>query len=64
MMPSRTSKVRFSLGEIKITLLEMFDDIERVEIVIEPFAESAHAQVELFFSGVTKRRMPDVMHQR
>src|SRR5271156_5154812 len=50
--------------KIQVALLEMFDDVERVQIVIEALAEFAQAQVELFFSGVAERRMANVMDQR
>src|SRR6202034_856209 len=50
--------------EIQITLLELFDDIERVKIVVEAFAECAHAQVELFFSGVAEGWMADIVRER
>ena len=63
-MPSRTSKVRFSPGKSKIALLELLDDPQRVQIVIKVVAVLAHAQIQLLFSRMPKRRMPDVMNQR
>ena len=42
----------------------MFDDVERVQIVIEAVAEFAHTQIQLLFAGVAKRRMADVVNQR
>src|SRR5580704_8744926 len=48
----------------EITLFELFDDVERVQIVIETLAMFAHAQVELLFAGVAEGRMTDVMDQR
>ena len=63
MMPSRTSKVRFRPGEIEIALLELFENIERVEIVVEVLAVRAHAQIELLFAGVAEGRMADVVRE-
>src|SRR6202789_4658729 len=42
----------------------MFDDLKRVEIVIEAPREFAEAQVELLFSGVAEGRMADVVDER
>ena len=51
-------------GKIQVALLKMFDDVKRVEIVIEALAEFAEAQVELLFSGVAEGRMADVVDER
>ncbi len=51
-------------GKIQVALLEMFDDVQRVQIVIEALAVFAHAQVELLFSGVAEGRMADVVNER
>src|SRR5882762_271934 len=50
-------------GEIQVALLELLDDTKRVQIVIEPAAMRTHQFVELAFSGVPERRVPDVMNQ-
>ena len=50
--------------KIQVALLKMFDDVERVQIVIEALAEFAHAQVELLFAGVAEGRMADVVDER
>ena len=42
----------------------MFDDAQRVEIVVEAVAVLAHGGVERFFAGVAERRMADVVDQR
>jgi len=44
-------------------LLELLDDMKRVQIVIEPAAVRAHQLVKLAFPRVPERRVPDVMHQ-
>ena len=41
----------------------MFNDVERVKIVVEALAEFAHAEVELLFTGVAEGRMADVVSQ-
>jgi len=41
----------------------MLDYPQRMEIVIEKIAIAPHPLVQLPFARVTKRRMPDVMHQ-
>ena len=63
-MPSRTSNVRFSPGNRGIRILEKLDDAERLQIVIETIAETAHQAVELGFARVAEGRMADVMRQR
>ncbi len=50
--------------KIQVALLKMFDDVERVQIVIEALAEFAQAQVELLFAGVAEGRMADVVDER
>ena len=50
-------------GEIEIRTFELFDDAERLEIVIEARAVCAHKFIELLFAGVAERRMPDVMDE-
>ena len=42
---------------------EIFDDAERVQVVIEGQSVLAHGGVESFFSGVAEGRMADVVHQ-
>ena len=49
--------------KIEIALLELFDDVERVKIVIEALAVLAHAEVELLFAGVAEGRVADVVRQ-
>src|SRR6202035_984625 len=48
--------------EASVALLEFLDDSERMNVVIEPLAEAAHLPVQLLFSGVSKRRMADVVN--
>lgn len=49
--------------EIEIWTFELFDDAERLEIVIEARAVNAHELVQLMFTCVSERRMPDVMDE-
>ena len=63
MMPSRTSKVRFKPRECGVALLEVFDDAQRVQVVVEEVAVFAHGAVERLLAGVAEGRMPDVVHQ-
>src|ERR1700741_3350844 len=51
-------------GIFKIALFELFDDVERMQIVIETLAMFPHAPVQLLFAGVAEGRMTDVMNQR
>ena len=46
-----------------VTLLEVFDDAQRVKIVVEALAVLAHRQVESALAGMSEGRMADVMHQ-
>ena len=46
-----------------VAQLEVFDDAQRVQVVIEEEAVRAHGGVERFLSGVAERRMADVVHQ-
>ena len=62
-MPSRTSNVRLSPGESRIVVFELFDDAQRMQVVIESRLKAAHLAVEFLLAGVRERRMADVMHQ-
>src|SRR6266851_1851567 len=54
-------KREIQAGKIKVALLELFDDTERVEIVIETAAPRAHQFVELAFAGMAERRMANIV---
>ncbi len=56
-------KGKIQAGECQVALLELFDDPQRVQIMIEPVAIFPHPPVERPFAGMAKRRMPDVVHQ-
>ncbi len=56
-------KREIQAGKIEIALLELFDDAERVQIVIETAAVRTHQFVELAFAGMAERGMPDVMDE-
>src|SRR5258708_18313479 len=49
---------------IEIALFELFDDAQRVQIVIERGAAPTHQFVELAFTGVAEGRMADVVNKR
>ena len=51
-------------GEIQIALLELFHDMQRVEVVVEVLAVLRACAVELLFAGVAERRMADIVDQR
>src|SRR6267378_5366325 len=57
-------KRKIQTRKIQIALLELFDNAQRVQVVIERAAVGTHEGVQLSLSGVTKRRMADVVHQR
>src|SRR5260370_3242396 len=57
-------KGKIQARKIKIALLELFDNAARLQVVIEGSAEGMHERVQLPLSGVTKRGMADVVHQR
>src|SRR6266700_4060891 len=50
-------------GELEIPMFELLDDAQRVKIVIECGAICPHQLVQLAFTGVTKRRMANVVNQ-
>ena len=56
--------MRFSPRKAAIALLEIFDDAQRVQIVIEEQSRATHCLIERLFAGVSKRRMADVVHER
>src|SRR5438270_1989884 len=47
-----------------ITLLEVLDDTQRVDIVVEAAAVALEAAVERALTGVSEGRMADVVNQR
>lgn len=57
-------KAEIQAGKIKIGTLKLFDDAQRLEIVIEARAVSAHQLVERAFSGVAKGGMADIVNER
>src|SRR5260370_27992029 len=56
-------KREIQAGKIEVTLLELFDDAQGVQIVIETAAARAHQFVELPFAGMAQLRMADVMDE-
>src|ERR1700722_7941336 len=56
-------------GEIEsaeggVAKLEIFDNAQRVQIVVERKSVLLHCCVERFFTGMSKRRMAKVVHKR
>src|ERR1700730_7072929 len=51
-------------AESGVTQFEVFDNAERVQIVIKRKPVLAHGGVERFFSRVAERRMAEVVNQR
>jgi hypothetical protein len=50
--------------KIQVTLLELLDDPQGMQIVIEAAAVPPHQFIELALPSVSERWMADVMHQR
>jgi hypothetical protein len=48
----------------RVTLLEVFDDTKRVEVVVETTPMTLEAAVQRTFTGMPKGRMADVVNQR
>jgi len=46
-----------------VALLEVFDDAQRVQVVIEPAAVASEAAIEGALAGMAEGRVTDVMHQ-
>src|SRR5258708_19763846 len=57
-------KRKIQTRKIQIALLELFDNAQRVQVVIERATVGTHKRVQLPLSRVTKRRMADVVYQR
>ena len=51
-------------GKIEIALFELFDDAQRVQIVIEMAAVRAHQFVQLTLAGMSKGRVADIVDER
>ena len=47
-----------------VALFKIFDDAQRVQVVVKEKAMVAHGRVERLFSGVAEWGMAEVMHQR
>src|SRR5438046_2033834 len=54
-------KCKIQPRKIEVPLLELFDDTQRMQIVIETAALFAHQFVKFAFAGVAEWRMTDVM---
>ena len=54
-------KCKIQPRKIEVPLLELFDDAQRMQIVIETAALFAHQFVKFAFAGVAEWRMTDVM---
>ena len=51
-------------GKTGVALFEAFDNSQRVQVVVEAFAEPLHFAVQRLLSGVGERRVPDIVSQR
>ena len=49
-------------GKAGVTLLELVDDSQRLQVVLEP-AVFAHAFIERVLAGMSKRRVPEIVRQ-
>jgi hypothetical protein len=47
-----------------VTLFEVLDDAQSVQVVVEASPMTSEAPVQSALTGVSKRRMTDVMNQR
>src|SRR5207248_2252772 len=47
----------------RVSQLKILNNTQRVQVVIKEKPMPAHGGIERFFSGVTKRRMPDIMRE-
>ena len=56
-------KSQIQTGKTGISLLEVLHDAQRMKIVIESVAELLHLAVKLFFSGMRKGRMADIVRE-
>jgi hypothetical protein len=50
--------------ELDVTMLEVFHDAKRMQVVIKAAAVGAHQLVEFSFPGMAKGRVADIVHQR
>jgi len=51
-------------GKRSVTLLEIFNDAERVKIVIKEQPVTPHGRIQRFLPGVSERRMADIVNER
>ena len=61
-MPSRVSNVRFKPGKRRVTLFELIDDAQRLQIVLEA-AVRPHACVQRVLPGMTERRVAQIVRE-
>jgi hypothetical protein len=47
----------------RVSLLKVFDNSQRMQIVVEPLSMPLQAAIQRALTGVPKRRVPDVMNQ-
>src|ERR1700682_2710629 len=57
-------KSKIQARKIHVALLKLLHNSQRVQVVIERATIRAHERVQRSFSGVTKRGMANVVHQR
>src|SRR5882724_1756706 len=56
-------KSEIQAGKIEVTLFELLDDAQRVQIVIEKTAVRPHQFVELSLAGMPEGRMADIVDE-
>src|SRR5579862_41366 len=56
-------KAQIEAGEAGVTLLELLDDAQSVNIVIEVGAEAGHLAVKFLLAGMSEGRMADVVRE-
>src|SRR5215813_13950907 len=62
--PLANLKRQIQSRKIQIALFELLDDSQRLQVVIECPSLSPHQFIELSLSGMSKRRVSDVVNQR
>src|SRR5580765_8923814 len=56
-------KRQIESGKIQITLLELLDDSQRLQIMVEAVSMRTQQFIELALARVAEGRVPDVVHQ-
>ena len=62
--PFADFEAQIQSGKTGVALFEAFDNSQSVQVVVEAFAEALHFAVQRLLSGVSERRVPDIVSQR